>query len=328
MIQYLQAMVSSRRSDTLSLLGMVSLLGFASYVMMAETSWSEGSPGLTRLPEPGDGNAGLSLMLLYTVQASMATCALLMRRIHLPIIFGISLALAPTVLLYDYLVTTVGFGAPAVQIDEFARVILAGGAAILLLLPWVLRRLRWPARTPGHLAIGVAVLSGAVLQVVFHFALVIPGSEISFSHYDRTISIIEETSTPGEIDRLVEISALPLQPVEASSAEAALIDAKAVSIPTILVSLEAILEEAPRTLHHWRIPGQSKIDRMALVYDGRGPEPALWLLPSSAFLEPRLTAISAYYYLTGLSSFVWLTGALLVHAGHARRGQRRQAPSR
>jgi hypothetical protein len=320
---YLLRMMPSRKTrEGLAFATLTLLLAFACGVMMRESAWSNGAPGIDAIPEPGDSAAGLSMMLLYTIQAAIATTALFQRRISLTVLAIVALLLSPTVLIYEHMVSTIGFGAPAVQVDEFARVILAGLSAALLLAPWIVRRLRWPARSPGHLAIAIAVLSGAVLQVVFHFVLVIPGSEISFADFDRTRSVIERTAGPQEIERLVDIGALPLLPLPQEDEAKALAAAHVVAIPSVIRSLEDIRAERPSALHVWKVPGQSKIDRMALVYDGRGDgAPRSWLLPASAFLEPRLTAISAYYFLSGLSGFVWMLGALLVHWGHSRRAR-------
>jgi len=319
MISSITRYLRTPTAERASLAGLVLLLGFAGLTMMIETAWQDGAPGLSGLPEPGNSRAGLAMVLFYTLQACLATSALFMRRISLFVIFCVSIAMAPTVLLYGHLVETIGFGAPAVQVDEFARVILSGLSAAVLLAPWFCTRMRWPARTPGHLAIGIAVMAGATLQVVFHFVLVIPGSEQSFARYEEVSEVIARSASAEEISRLVEISALPLEPLTRETAERALAAAGAVAIPSLLESIDAIFEVGPATLHQWQIPGQSKIDRMAIIYDGRGSAPLLWLMPSEAFIRPRLVAISAYYYLTGLSGFIWTVGALLVHAGHARR---------
>lgn len=312
--------LSRQSREGVAFIVLAMLLAFACGIMMYESAWTGTGPGIEAIPEPGDSAAGLAMMLLYTLQAAIATTALFQHRIRLTTLAAASLLFAPTVLLYEHMVSTIGFGAPAVQIDEFARVILAGVSALVLVVPWLVWRMKWPARTPGHLAIGIGVLSGAVLQVVFHFVLVIPGSEISFAEFDRTRAIIERSSGPEEISRLVDIGALPLVGLSHGHEADALEAADVVAMDSVLESLAAIRSDDPSALHVWKVPGQSKVDRMAIVYDGRGDgEAKAWLLPASAFLEPRLTAISSYYFLSGLSGLVWMLGALLVHWGHSRR---------
>lgn len=311
------------RLERIGLLGLLALLALACGTMMREAAWQPGGrPGIDAIPKPGDGLAGTAMMLFYTLQAAIGGTALLLARLRLFPIFLVALASAPSVLLYVHLVTTAGFGAPAVQIDEFARVILAGLAALLLLAPWVIRRLTWPARSPGHLALGIAISAGAVLQVIFHLVLVIPGSEISFQAFDRDRSIIEHSASPDELARLNDLGAITLSPVDPDRVAEVFVQADFSGAESLAESVARIRQEAPATLYTWTAPGQSKIDRNLIIYDGRGL-PArgaeIWLMSTEAFLLPRLTAISAYYYLTGLSGFIWMAGALLVHAGHRRR---------
>jgi hypothetical protein len=151
--------------------------------------------------------------------------------------------------------------------------------------------------------------------------LVIPGSEISFRQYEHARSVISQSASSTELDRLAQTGAVPLVLLRLDTAAKTLEVAHAVAIDSVIASMNDIKQSNPVTLHAWDIPGRSKVDRMALVYDGReaGEDPRLWLLPSAAFLEPRLNAISSYYYLTGLSGLVWMIGALFVHMGHARR---------
>lgn len=314
-----------RQMESLSLVGIILLLLIACGTMVYEAAWADSGPGLSSLPEPGKWGVSMALMLLYTVQAAIAVTALFLRRISFLSVFLAALVAAPSVLIYSSLVSVAGFGAPAVQFDEFARVTVAGLAALLLSLPWVFKRLSWPARSPGHLAIGIAILTGVALQVIFHLILVNPGAKLSHGEFERVRQVIEASADPEELARLSEIGAVPIISMERATAAALLQKAGAINVDSALKSIDAILTDKPPVLHVWRIPGQSTVDRLALIYDGRKNEPEktagpqLWLLPSTEFLLPRLTAISAYYYLTGLSSLVWITGALLVHNGHARR---------
>jgi hypothetical protein len=313
-------LASKPASERTGFIILLVVLSAACGSMILEGSWQGGAPGMSSLPELGKSVAALSLVLLYTIQATIAVILLFQRRISLMCLAVGCLLTAPTVLAYLWLASTAGLAAPAVQVDEFARVILAAGSAIILIAPWVYRPLRWPYRTPGHLAFAISILASGILQIVFHLVLVIPGSELSFAEYDRARGLISRTASPLELQRLVEIEALPLQEIDRDNAEALLETARAVSIPTIQKSIERTLSDAPSTLHTWQIPGDSKIDRMALVYDGREEAATrLWLLPADAFLLPRLNAISAYYVLVGLSGLVWMIGALLVHVSHERR---------
>lgn len=300
---------------------LVGTLALPASIMIWQGAWSDG-PGLEQLPKPGDSSAGASLMLFYTLQAAIGVTAILSREVAFRTLLLFSLISAPTVLIYLTLVTSIGFGAPAVQVDEFARVILAGLSGLLLLAPWVVRRMKWPRRTPGHLAVGIAITATALLQFIFHLILVIPGSEISFKEFDRAEAAIHRSSTPDELGRMADIGLLPILRLDRADIEGGLHAAGIVSATSVATGVQRILNDGPDTLYTWRAPGDSKIDRVLVIYDGRDEAPSLWVLPASAFLLPRLTAISAYYVLTGLSGFVWMAGAMLVHYGHSRRPRR------
>jgi hypothetical protein len=309
---------STIRYERWAFLLLLMTIAFPASVMMWQGAWS-GGPGLTQLPKPGDSSAGASLMLFYTLQASIGITAVLMRAITFRALLCVSLLSAPTVLIYLSLVSSIGFGAPAVQVDEFARVILAGLAGLLLLAPWIIRRMRWPARTPGHLAIGISITATAMLQFIFHMILVIPGSEISFDAFEKAEAAITLTSSPEELERFIDLDLLPLRPIDLANLKGDLEASGVINASSVATGVDRILADRPHALYSWRVPGESKIDRILIAYDGRADNPKLWVLPSSAFLLPRLTAISAYYFLTGLSGFVWMAGALLVHYGHSRR---------
>lgn len=325
------------------LVGWTLMLG---WVMVSAGLWSGGHPGFESLPKPGQDLGATGLLAAYTMLSTLAVTALAMRRIAFLPLLGAVLATAPSVFLYGWMVRDFGISAPAVQVDEIARAGFAAVAAPFLLLPWLLRRPEdesrpgWvrrtllARRTPGHLAIGIAIFAVVVLQVVFHAALLLPGAERSRILMEEARAVVLATERASEIQRLGEIGALRLLPLpiaeagqvatpQGGAAAAAVVDAGVPYPDGLVEALARIAREAPRILHAWDVVGQAQEDRFLVVYDGRGAVgnegPRAWLMPPEAFIAPRLDAISAFYVLTGLSSATWIAGGLFVAFSHRKR---------
>jgi hypothetical protein len=315
-----QAMLSKDRRENISFWVLSGFLVFCAVMIVRESYWrmSEG-PGITEIPKPQESLATFFMMVFFTAQMVIGVSAVLQRVISLWWMVVFTILTLPTVFLFKIMVSTVGTGALAVQIDEFARVILGGCAGILLIMPWIFRRMRWPARSPGHLAIGIGISSMVALQFVFHFALVIPASELSFAKADQMKSLIERTESSRELQRLWELGAVSLDPLEGENIKKTLIEAGVIDAVTVARSVLDIAIEAPDALHVWSVAGESRIDRNLIIYDGRGDEPAAYVAGTRNFMLARLTGISALYFLSAFSSVVWMVGALVVHAAHGKR---------
>ena len=294
-------------------------LTFCAAMVIQESYWRTGSgPGIGVIPKPENSSATFYMMNMYTAQMAIAVCAVLQKRLNFNIIFITIVCLMPTIYVYRELAGSLGSGAPAVQFDEFARIVVGGISGALLIMPWLVRKSIWPARSPGHLAIGIATAAISVLQVIFHLALVVPASELSFSHAEIVKEQVLLTKSPDELMRLHDIGVLDITPLKDVMMLDDIVSAGAINPESVAASAARIMVEAPGALHVWNVAGESKIDRNLMIYDGRGIMPKVYLAGTRNFMLPRLTAISAYYFLAAFSTLVWMLGALFIHASHKR----------
>lgn len=325
-------------ADRVGLAGLLAWIAGLGWTITASGLWSDGQPGYRHLPMPLVDAGATALVVMYTMLSTLAVTTLVMRRVtFLPLLAAVALV-TPSVWLYGHMVRDFGFSAPAVQFDEIVRACVAAVAAPFLIVPWLVRRPRdedgWlrralgRRRTPGHLAIGIALFAVVILQVTFHVTLLVPGAERARMLLEETQAMMLRTDGPEEIDRLVALGALGDSPLavvvgEPGTGTATLVEAIGkIGVPhagALAESVFRIEREARGTLFAWEVPGEVKEDRFLAVYDGRGERPRLWVVTPETFVAPRLDAISAFYALSGISSSVWLGGGLVVAWGHRRR---------
>lgn len=274
---------------------------------------------MQRFPVKPTDPVAFSFSWLYMIAMVLGIIALVRRNFSSMLCLIGSLATIGPVLIYLFLVEKFGFGMLMIRRFEEAMPIATLIAGLLLILPWLLPRLRWPARSVGNLALGVALVVFMSLQLAFHLSILLPMREIGYDMIDGMKVQISRTSAPEELARLATTGAIPLEPVDLDDPTPALAAARILEPEKQARAFRDIMDRKSPVLHVWESAGSDDVDRVVLVFDGRDPGAAQgWVLPPQAFFDLRFFAISAYYFLVGLGSFVWLGGAFLVQDGHRR----------
>lgn len=89
-------------------------------------------------------------------------------------------------------------------------------------------------------------------------------------------------------------------------------------------SAAKILEERPRSSYYYLVYGRTFVDLRAIVYDGRGDEPRLWVMPAD-FSQKQLIIVSGGFYLIlVVVCYFWTLMALFLCHIHGARVERIQ----
>lgn len=299
----------------------------ASIVLMLEAGGLLGQ-GYNEAPNPHRSTTGVIIFGFCTLQAALLCTIIFQKEIKLfPAAIAV-LIFCPTALVFGPNDLNAVLTEKYFKIDEMIRLPLAVGPAVIMMLPWFIKRMKWPAKTPGHLAISISCIAGALLQTIYHIVLVSPGIDIAHDNFENAVAIIERSASPQEIERLIELGAVPLMPIDPSSYEEDMQVLNMYDPASSVRRVASILEDAPHAFFMWPLQGIRSNDRSYMIYDGRAldteAQPRLWALPNEAFLAPRLAGSTGYFYLTALGAITWLGGALYVHWAHTRPGRRRQ----
>jgi hypothetical protein len=289
------------------LMSLALLLGLAGF-MVAGALPRPGVPVVSYALDRRGGALGDALTLLFGFHAGLGGAAIVCRRLTL-----IHLALGGIAG-----VVVIGLTAALTSYEYPGHYVQAAMLPILL-LPWLWRRVAWPMRSAGQLAVAVALCVTMGLQVLFHLTLIMPATEAFRSAFVSAEALVIATQSPEELALLAARGVAGIEPLTQDLSNGGLRAFPQEPLSQLRGGMGQLLAEAPHLLHTWTIEGLSPPDRLLAVYDGRGETPASYVVLMEAHAGVRHHAQAVYVTLTGASSIVWMGGALLVAWGHGRR---------
>lgn len=304
------------------LAGLISVLILLAFPMIKAGMWHGATPGVFRLEGSSVPDYGLGIVGMYLFGMILSLNALVSREVSLSkSMVGVLLA-APVLPAYIFVVDLWGKSAILAQAIEVAPLLVSVLASLVLVLPWFWWKLVWPRRSAGHLAVSAGILILGALQFFYHIEMVIPGAEVSARLAAQVRTVIEKTTSPDELSRLVDIGVLPLQRVSESDLGHVLAGFDTQSPKTVEASARKIASAHPHAVYAWSVDGATSTDRVVLVYDGRSKSAQFWIAGPDAFGFPRRAAIASYVFLTGVGYLGWYVMILLVvffHGGSRKR---------
>lgn len=298
-------------------------LGLVSLIVLVTVAWSIFvGGGITSLGEGEHGIAYKAVCATAWAVAVFGVGMLLSKRP--PYKSMIAATLAFCALMATPLIQADVPGVPqlAAKISEQSQLYIITGSAMMLALPWIFRRLKWPYRTPGHLAAMIGVGAFMVLQVGFHLTVVVPGAQMIKEKRADLIQSLEKGG-PDLFRDLRAMGAITSQKIpgkEKDYAErVAPLEAARLPAPkSVLASVDRIAERSPGSFYLWLVDGPNDLDQSILlnVPDKAGGPPQAFIIPPETFLARHLFQVRAYYALTAFSAFGWIMAAMLVGWSH------------
>ena len=216
----------------------------AAMMLSAMPSWLAASDAI---PLNRNGGPAVDLMMtLFGYHAGLALCVATARSAPTPqrlLLFALWSALASFALFHYF----------AVDYPGHYALVLLGPA---LVLPWLIRGMRFPRRTAAGLAMGLSSCAVIFLQAMLHIFVILPAAE-NFAHgMEMRRAAIHATQTPAELEVLERSGMVRSIPEDAS--HPAYVYVNEAGISAIRERRARLEEDRPAVLKTWIILGDNE----------------------------------------------------------------------
>lgn len=305
-------------------------------IVLWTTAWRPGGHVLSAPPVGREHPSIFAMDALIGAAGGLGACALLRRTAGMrTILVGMAVgAIVPPLALVfgDDRSGSGAFGA-AVTAEEVLGMGVAGVlAAVLACLAALPRSVASTifggerarsARAPIRILALLALCATLGAQLIFHFTVLSPAIAAAHARVSaimRHLDALPAQDVVGSLNAFASSGLAPFERLE--DLDAASLSRRFGAITYDPDGMEAsvldIVAERPKVIFMWLMPGMLEADRHLLVYDGRGVEPIVALLPARAGDVTRTAAAAAYLVQSAIAIATWLSLAVLVALIHGR----------